>query len=247
MLGRLPCRGMCGRYTHKYTWRQIHAHLVAFEAAIAALLDGPAPSYNVAPKATIPALRSDGSALEIFAPQWWLVPAWSKTREISYATFNAKSEEAASKPAFRDPFRNRRCVIPASGFYEWKKAGDGAKQPHYIQRADGDPIYFAGLWDRWEGADEALDSCTILTTSPNAEMSELHDRMPCILEPEQVAPWCDPGLTDVDAIQAFLRPAADGILSTWPVSHRVGSVRNNDPSLADPIEDGPSGLFEFGS
>lgn len=232
---------MCGRTTHKFTWAQIHEHLSAFGAALteeARRLSGPTASYNVPPKSAAPILRAGQGGLEALMAQWWLVPHWSKTSDTKYTTFNAKSEEAASKPAFRSPFKRRRCVLPVSGFYEWRTHKDGTKQPFYITRADGDVLYLAGLWDRWEekNGDGVLESCTILTRTPNAEMKTVHDRMPCVLEPGQITGWCDPELTDVDRITAYLGPVADGLLTMHAVDRRVGNARtNNDPQLIEPV------------
>lgn len=220
---------MCGRFTYFFTWSEIHAQLEAFvESLSRAMRDtaGPAASYNAAPKQQVPVLRLDDGQIGPAMMQWWLVPHWSKEATSRYATFNARSETAATTPAFRDSFKRRRCVLPASGFYEWQKTGDKSKQPHYITRADGMPLFFAGLWDCWR---DELESCTVLTTTPNEDMRALHDRMPCILEPEDVERW----ITAPDA--SLLRPAADGVLQTWPVSSRVGQVRNNDRSLIDPL------------
>jgi len=228
---------MCGRATHHYTWRQIHDHLASFAAKVAPLkaLDGPAPNYNLPPKGRAPVLRMtpDGLAGDLLL--WWLLPHWAKSPEMKYPTFNARSEDAANKPSFRSPFRKRRCAIPVSGFYEWQKLDDGDKQPHHIARADGAPLYLAGLWDRWDKGDEPIESCAILTTSPNAEMATLHHRMPCILEPEDLEPYLDPDRTDPDDIQPFLHPAPDGILHTPPVDKAVGNIRNNTPNLTTPI------------
>lgn len=226
---------MCGRFVHEFTWKQLHDYLAVLGVPLTSdftELPGPRPSYNVAPTATVPVIRAVAEgALAPAMMRWWLVPSWSKSDQAKYATFNARSEDAASKPAFRSPFRRRRCVVPVSGFYEWQKTDEG-KQPHYIRRADGRPLMFAGLWDRWG----ELESCTILTTVPNAEMKQLHHRMPCILEPEQLAGWCDPELEDLDQIQAKLRPAADGILETHQASMRVNNARTaNDPELTRPI------------
>ncbi len=225
---------MCGRYTYKFTWRQIHEHLAAFNIALAEaaleMADPPA-RYNVAPTTDVPVLRALKGAdhtLDTAAMRWWLVPHWSKEPSTKYPMFNARSEDAASKPSFRGPFKYRRCVIPASGFYEWKKLDDKNKQPYYITRADQHVLYFAGLWDCWR---DELESCSILTTTPNAEMAELHNRMPCILEPENVWAWLDPGVQEPEAVQGLLGPAADGVLETRPVSKRVGNTRNDDETL----------------
>lgn len=230
---------MCGRYTYKFTWRQIHEQLTAFDLALAdAALQcaDPPPRYNVAPTTDVPVLRAIKDKTHVFETaqmRWWLVPSWSKEPSTKYPMFNARSEDAAKKPSFRGPFRYKRCIIPASGFYEWKKLGDKKKQPYYITRADGQVLYLAGLWDCWR---DELESCAILTTSPNAEMGELHNRMPCILEPENLWQWCDPTQQDAEAVQPLLGPAPDGILETKPVSTRVGNVRNDEPSLTEAVE-----------
>ncbi|MCA9280324.1 MAG: SOS response-associated peptidase [Phycisphaeraceae bacterium] len=229
---------MCGRLSHKKRWREIYEHLERFSTALTPMLkeqDGPAPSYNAPPTAPIPVLRSNTDGLlEGVMLRWWLIPHWAKSSEAKYAMFNARSEDAAKKPAFRDPFKRRRCVIPADGFYEWQKRDAKTKQPYFISRADGDPMYLAGLWERWQSKDdesEVIESCTILTTMPNAEMTPIHNRMPCIIEPEQVQAWCDPSMQDVEGVESFLHPAADGLLVMHEVSSRVGNVRNNDEAL----------------
>ena len=233
---------MCGRFTHAYTWSQLRDHLEAFVSAMSRAMDddaSPRPSYNVAPTADAPALRiDDDGALAPATMRWWLTPHWSKTAEAKYATFNARSEDAPGKPAFRAPFRRRRCVVPVSGFYEWKKLDDGAKQPVYITRADAAPMYLAGLWDRWAPPDggDALESCAILTTGANDQMRAVHHRMPCVLEPERVGAWLDRAVEDPDVAGRELRPAPDGVLAMWPVDRRVGDARrHNDAGLIEPV------------
>jgi len=231
---------MCGRFTYKFTWKQIHEQLEMFGAALSRAsrdMRGPKPSYNAAPKSQVPVLRRGDDGLDALEMRWWLLPHWSKTPDIKYATFNARSEDAASKSTFRTPFRKRRCVIPASGFYEWKKLDDETKQPYYITRADGQPIYFAGLWDRWGDPEigPPIESCAILTTAPNAEMSGVHNRMPCILEPESVAGWLDPAKSTPEELGGYLATAADGLLAMHTVDRRVGNVRNNDAGLIEPV------------
>lgn len=236
---------MCGRYANIFkawseVWDGVSMH-PDFEPPI---------SYNIAPRSSVPVLvaaagEDAGSGLGVRMMQWWLVPHWSKSPDAKYATFNARSEDAASKPAFRGPFVRRRCIVPCSGFYEWQKTGDGPKPKktqHYITRADGQPLYFAGLWDHWSDGDTVLESCTILTTTPNAEMESIHNRMPCVLEPERCVAWTDSELHDRDTIRSFLHPAPDGVLTMHAVDTRVGNVRNNDPRLINPSS--KSGLFE---
>ncbi|MFT5423245.1 MAG: putative SOS response-associated peptidase YedK [Phycisphaerales bacterium] len=242
---------MCGRLSSQFTWPQIHELLSAWGVGLtthARARPGPTPSYNVAPTESVPVLRAAGpdvpsGEVDSAMLRWWLVPFWSKTPTIKYPTFNARSEDAAGKPTFREPFRTRRCVVPVSGFYEWHKREDGTKQPYYITRADGAPACFAGLWDRWVSQDrsETVESCTILTTTPNAEMRPIHHRMPCVLEPEKVAAWTDPTMQDPEKVREFLGPAADGVLTMRPVSTRVNNARNNGPELLEP---GDGGLFD---
>ncbi len=220
---------MCGRYTQLFSWKEIWAFSQPFRGPSVE----PRKRYNVPPQSEVPVIRADEEGPLVEYMQWWLIPHWSKSREPKYSTFNAKSEEAPEKPAFRTPFKRRRCVIPASGFYEWKKTGSGGKQPYYITRKDGDVIFFAGLWDEWQ---EELHSCTILTTEPNAELSKLHHRMPCILERDALSGWIDPSLAVKSEIQGFLTVPEDDLLDANPVSKAVGSPRNDSPELIEPLE-----------
>ncbi|MEL6497822.1 MAG: SOS response-associated peptidase [Planctomycetota bacterium] len=227
---------MCGRTTHLYTWREIYDHLARFLDALdpaMADLDGPAPAYNVPPKAHVPVLRRLNETVAASTMQWWLVPHWSRSPDSTYPTFNARSETAHQKPAFRGPFRDRRCVLPVSGFYEWAKLPGGGKQPYYITRADGAPLLFAGLWDAWGDPTigPPLESCTVLTTNANEQMLAVHDRMPCVLEPEQIEGWLSSQRTHDDDIKSDLRPAANGVLQMHEVDARVGNVRNTGPEL----------------
>ncbi len=217
---------MCGRFTREFTWQQVHDFLdLRFPSELEVLA-----SYNVAPTQFSPVARQREGGLELIEAKWGLIPSWAKDASIGARMLNARSETAADKPSFRAAMARRRCVVPVSGFYEWQKRDEGAKQPYYIYRADGEILLFAGLWERWSKAGEPVESFTILTTSPNAMMREVHDRMPCVLEREEVERWC--GGTDTDDAHAMLRPAADGVLTMHPVSSRVNNARaNNDASL----------------
>lgn len=150
---------------------------------------------------------------------WGLIPFWAKDRKIGYRTLNARSETAHKTPAFRAAFRSRRCLIPASGYYEWDKRG-GTEQPYYIQRTDGKPITIAGLWERWEDKEvgELVESCTILTTGASEPVAKLHDRMPVILVSEDFDLWLSTEEQKVDCLRDLLVPAAPGILSMYPVA-----------------------------
>lgn len=190
-----------------------------------------APRYNITPQSDIAAVRDGGCALL----RWGLVPFWAKDPKIGNRMINAKAETVAEKPAFRHAFAKRRCLIPASGFYEWRRtAGGKIKIPYYIHPADDDLFAFAGLWERWHGKDahagEVIESCTILTTEANALCARIHDRMPVIVAPEHWRRW----LERPDA--ALLAPYPPARMRAHPVSRRVNDPSNDDPDLLTPAE-----------
>jgi putative SOS response-associated peptidase YedK len=205
----------------------------------------PAPNFaatwNAAPTQDLPIVLSDAAAgrrrLEIL--RWGLVPFWAKDPKIGYSTFNAKAEGIAQKPAFREPFRRRRCLVPFDAFYEWKKDGK-ARTPYAIARADRTLLAMAGLWDVWrsssrETAGETVKSFTIITTAANALLAPLHERMPVILDPADWPLWLGEVAAEPACLQDLLRPCPPETLMVWPVSSRVGNVRNNDPALLEPL------------
>jgi len=160
-------------------------------------------------------------------------------------TINAKSETAATKPAFRDPFRRRRCLIPADGFYEWKRTG-ASKQPYCFEVREGELFAFAGLWDGWKNAGgHWVKTCSILTTTPNTVTAAVHDRMPVILHPESYDLWLDPGMQDVEVISELLKPYDARLMRCYPVSTRVNHVANDDAECSRPVEiaETQNGLF----
>jgi putative SOS response-associated peptidase YedK len=168
--------------------------------------------------------------------KWGLIPNWARDASIATSTINAKSETAADKPAFRDPIRYRRCLIPADGFYEWKKNG-ASKQPFCFQVNDGELFAFAGLWDGWKNAaSQWVKTCSILTTTPNAVTATVHDRMPVILSPDDYDVWLDPGMTDVQVISEMLKPYDAKSMWCYPVSSRVNHVDNDDAECSRPVE-----------
>ncbi len=209
--------------------------------------------YNVAPTQMSPIVRlgSASPGRELTLMRWGLIPSWAKDAAIGNRLINARSDSAASKPAFRSAFKRRRCVVPASGFFEWKAPKDAAngaaKQPYYIFRADGDPLALAGLFESWRPSesDDWVLSFTILTTDANAAMASIHDRMPVILEPEDLDRWIDPNVTDASAVSDLLKPAADGVLTMHPVSTRVNSPRNESPDLVAPLGINNSGVGDL--
>ena len=193
--------------------------------------------YNIAPSQQVPGIILDPrrGARELRWLRWGLVPHWAADPAIGNRMINARSESVADRPAFRDPFRRSRCLIPANGFFEWQAAGPGRKQPHLLRMNDGRTFAFAGLWDRWEPlAGEPIESFTILTTRPNELAAPIHDRMPVILPRETYGPWLDI-TTGADELQSWLRPYPAEEMVAIPVSTRVNDPGNDDASCVEPL------------
>ncbi|MEX1232008.1 MAG: SOS response-associated peptidase, partial [Planctomycetaceae bacterium] len=184
------------------------------------------PRYNIAPTQLIPIVRASATEAHREWSQvvWGLIPSWSKDRIRAASMINARSETAAEKPSFRDPFRHRRCLIPSTGFYEWETIDKKTKQPYLITRADRPLFAFAGLWERWIAPDQNIvESCTILTTAADEPLQHLHERMPVILDPERYDAWLDPRLDQPDQVQSLLTPAS---VPAWNL-RRVSTAVNN--------------------
>ena len=220
---------MCGRFTQTYTWREVH-DLYDLTGAARNLQ----AHYNIAPTDTVEVVRPAAGAAELVPMRWGLIPYWwKKPLKQLPATFNARAESVADKPMFRDAFKRHRCIIPASGYYEWIKRPDG-KQPYYVSAADGGVLSIAGLWDRWKNPEtgELVVSCTIIVTDANALTRPIHDRMPVLLDIADIGPWLNgSGGTEL------LRPAADDRLRMWPVSRRVNKTGSgdDDPTFVDEV------------
>lgn len=192
--------------------------------------------YNIAPSTIIPAVRpaASGTEREAVGLQWGLVPPWSKDPKSGAMLANARAEGIAAKPAFRAAIRKRRCVVPASGFYEWQTIGR-LKQPWYFQMKDGAPFLLGAIWEKWRGEDGVeLQTCALITTEPNDVVRPLHDRMPVILPRERIDAWLDPALQDPELLQAMLAPYASAEMSGTPVSPRVNRVGNDGPECIEP-------------
>jgi len=196
-----------------------------------------APSWNVAPTDPLPVVRYDEKAQQrsLDVMRWGLIPYWAKDIKIGFSTINARAEEVDTKPAFREAFQRRRCLVPLDNFYEWKKTETG-KQPYAIALADRRLMATAGLWETWRSPQgERIRSFTIVTTKPNELCAELHNRMPAVLKPDMWPAWLGEQPATVRDLKAMLAPyPSDGVIS-WPVSTRVGNVKNKDPSLIEPI------------
>ena len=195
-----------------------------------------APTWNAAPQSFQPVVRlsSGGSQREAALLRWGLVPSWAKDARVGL--INARAEEVATKPAFRVALKKRRCLVPADAYYEWRQTGAKTKQPYAIALASGEPIAFAGLWESWRDAGgDALETFTILTTAANERLASIHDCMPVIVERKDYDRWLD--ADEKAAPHAdLLHPYAANQVRAWPVSDRVGNIRNNDASLLYPVD-----------
>jgi putative SOS response-associated peptidase YedK len=191
-----------------------------------------APRYNIAPTQQVPAVCAADAGRECVPLRWGFIPSWAKDGKI--APINAMSETAADKPMFRSAFRKRRCLIPSSGFYEWKAAGAKKKQPYAIRLTDDKPFAFAGLWECWHGPDGDVQSCCILTTAPNELVATIHNRMPVILDPRDYDQWLDPKEQDAAAVAALLRPFPADRMRAYPVSTWVNDVKHKDARCIEP-------------
>jgi putative SOS response-associated peptidase YedK len=222
---------MCGRFARKST-QEVLADWFGLE-----LEEMPwfAPSYNAAPQSIQPAVRlnRDSGRHEVVLLRWGLVPCWAKDAKIAYNTINARAEDVALKPTFREALKKRRCLVPADAFYEWQQLDLKTRRPFAFALASGEPYAFAGLWESWRPKDGApLETFTILTTDPNQLMEPIHNRMPVILEPKGYDRWLDPEDPARPSVDLLCSYAAER-MKAWPVSDRVGNVRNNGPELLD--------------
>lgn len=222
---------MCGRFTLFDTAASLAE---AFEVAEVPSLS---PRYNIAPSQAVAAVRipPSGGAREVVLLRWGLIPSWAKDPSLGDRMINARAETAAGKPAFRSAIRRRRCLVPASGFYEWKRT-NGRKQPYYIRRPDGKPFALAGLWESWEGPGAAaVESCAILTTSANELLLPIHDRMPVIVSPADYDLWLSLGIRDPAELARLFRPCPPEEMTAFPVGTAVNNPKTDSPQLIEPL------------
>ncbi|NOX29918.1 MAG: SOS response-associated peptidase [Actinobacteria bacterium] len=232
---------MCGRFVSASPPGEIAAYFGAEVPEV----ELPA-NHNVAPTSDVYAVREGADASRsIEAFHWGLVPMWAKDLKVGNRMINARSETLAEKNTFKRALANRRCLLPADGFYEWKVVGKTdkgkpKKQPMYIQRPDGELLAMAGLWERWRGPDRdwdnVLHSTTVVTTQANEFMAPIHNRMPVFLSPDAWEVWLDPEVTDFDLLTSLLKPAPEALLTAHPVDPMVGNVRNKGAQLIVPFE-----------
>ncbi|MCX7427518.1 MAG: SOS response-associated peptidase [Planctomycetia bacterium] len=219
---------MCGRFTLRAP-----ASVVAEQFSVFAMPPF-TPRFNIAPTQPASVVRM-APERELVALRWGLIPGWAKDPAIGPRLINARAETAAEKPAFRAAFRRRRCLVVADGFYEWQRRGK-AKQPYFIHLRDDRPFAFAGLWESWERPERGLlETCTILTTEPNALVAPLHDRMPVILPPDAYDTWLDPTNEDVGQLATLLRAYPAEEMAAYPVGSYVNSPTHDGAECIEPV------------
>jgi putative SOS response-associated peptidase YedK len=195
------------------------------------------PRYNIAPTQPVVTVRKehDRKTRKFTTMRWGLIPFWAKDMSIGTRTLNARSETVTTTPAFRQSILTKRCLIPADGFYEWQKMGS-VKQPYCFEVSEGDVFAFAGLWDQWKSPDgQVIESCTILTTTPNSLVADMHDRMPVIVAPDKYDLWLDPDVNDFEAIRDILRPYDANLMRRYPVSRKLNNSKIDDAESAAPV------------
>lgn len=219
---------MCGRFS-----LTVSADAIAEAFQLDALPEW-TPRYNIAPTqmvATIASLPAQQSHVRLL--RWGLVPGWAKDLTIGTKLINARAETVAEKPSFRAAFKQRRCLILADGFYEWQRLDRKTKQPYYFQLSSGQPFAFAGLWERWQGGDDVVETCTIITTEANELLQPVHDRMPVVLAPEAYHQWLD-STTSAESLQRLLHPYAASAMRGYPVSATVNSPKYDSSECVQP-------------
>ena len=224
---------MCGRYVLK-------AAIDELKKKYGAVPDGVfefSPNYNAAPSHQMPVVIGHNEGRKISVMRWGLVPFWAESPKTGYSMINARAETLHKKRSFSKPFESQRCIVPANGFYEWKKT-DSGKVPHYITTHDGNLMNFAGLYEIWRGKDgEKIPSFTIITTGANKKIMELHDRMPAMLLPEEFDIWLNPHEQNTGHLRDLLRPWPDDGIQYYRVETTVNNVRNSGAELIEPYRD----------
>lgn len=219
---------MCGRFTRYHTWKEVHDYLSLFSTTASNLQ----PRYNIAPTTDCEVVREGDEGREMFTARWGLLPHWAKDIKFGAKTFNARCETVAEKPSFRDAFKKRRCVVPASGYYEWKTE-DGKKRPYHITLPDKPVMVFAGLWEiNKRLGDEPVTSFTIITTEASEAVQQVHHRMPVILEKEKVSAWMQED-TPVDDLVEMMQSYEDDIQISR-ANQKVGGVKEQGPEMLSP-------------
>lgn len=220
---------MCGRFGLFVTPEVLEEYFALDELAPGVV----EPRYNLTPGQAVAVVRERDGRRSVAALQWGLIPFWAKDATIGRRLVNARLDSVAAKPAFREAWQRRRCLIPASGFYEWSEPVEGRKRPHFI-RPTSEPLFaLAGLWERWRmPSGEKLETCVIVTTDANAELEQVHDRMPLLIPRDAHALWLDPRSSVEDALQIAARPPR---LAVDRVGFGVNDPKNDDETLIVPV------------
>jgi len=231
---------MCGRYSLSASGEQLKEQF-----GLSASPYGAEPRYNICPGSDAPVVRAgpewgrtmvDGESVALDHLRWGLIPSWAKDTGSVKPMINARSETVADKPSFRSAFSHRRCLVPANGFYEWKKIGS-RKCPFHIHLAEYQLFAFAGLWDRWQGTEgSSITSFTILTTVPNKTVSDIHNRMPVIIDPNNYRLWLDPDISNRSRLEQLLIPYTSSSMTAYPVSDLVNNPRNDGSECISPAQ-----------
>ena len=221
---------MCGRFTRDFTWQVVREFSRMLDLELPA--EDPVPAYNIAPTDPHPVIIASEGGGRVREMRWGLLPSWSKDTRLAFSTINARLESVAEKPAFRDAWKQRRAVIPATGYYEWP-VFDGRKRPHYIHLDDSPVMLFGGVWEsRSDGAGGHLLTYSIVTRAADPVIAPVHDRMPLILPPDVLHDWLH---GDADAAMAIAHAAPEPALAYHEVDPAVGNVRNQGPQLIVPL------------
>ncbi|WP_419887967.1 SOS response-associated peptidase [Neobacillus niacini] len=224
---------MCGRFTLTATVDQL---IDRFDIENFLLEEEYFPSYNVAPSQSVLAVINDGSRNKMGFLRWGLIPPWAKDMSIGYKMINARAETLTEKPSFQNAYQKKRCLIVADSFYEWKKLDHKTKIPMRIKLKSNDLFAMAGVWEKWKSPDgKSIYSCSVITTSPNELVQDIHDRMPVILKPEDEKYWLDPSITDTTKLNPLLKPLDHTIMESYEVSSLVNSPKNNSIELIQKI------------
>jgi putative SOS response-associated peptidase YedK len=232
---------MCGRYVLRVVLKNFRRNFeLGFDVDDSDVPIEVRPRFNIAPTQMVPVIRVVSGKRWLSLIRWGLIPHWAK--EVKKPQINARGETIFEKPMFRDAARQRRCLILADGFYEWKRdANDKPLQAYFVSREDGKPFAMGGIWETWISPDgEVIDTVAIVTTLANAEIAPIHDRMPVILDNRDYLTWIEADRVSVEDAKALIKPASDGTLSPRPVSNRVNTVKNDDSENLSPFD--PSGV-----
>lgn len=224
---------MCGRFTLFATYNEIIERF-AIEAAIDEELYH--PSYNIAPSHSVLAVINDGSKNRLGYLKWGLIPPWAKDEKMGYKLINARAETLEEKPSYRNALKKRRCLVIADSFYEWKRHDDKTKTPMRIKLKTNKLFSMAGLWEHWKSPNgRSIYSCTIITTSANEFMKDIHDRMPVILSKADEKTWLDPSIDEINTLNKMLKPLSEDYMEAYEISNLVNSPKNNSSTLLEPI------------